>query len=177
MATFQKRVGKNGTISWQAKVRRRGLPVQTETFARKIDAEKWAFSIEGDMARGRFVDMKAAERLTLTLALDRYEVEVSASKKGHKQEKSRIALWKSCAFANKGLAFIHNDDIASWRDERIAAKVAPNTIKNDLILLSHLFSVASKDFPQHQGCFQIWCNNQIFWLKGSQMNVIAVALA
>jgi integrase len=146
MATIHKRIGRNGQVTWQVKVRRRGQPMQTLTFTRKIDAEKWASATEGDMARGRFVDMKEAERLLLTEALDRYEKEVSALKKGHKQEKSRIALWKDCFFADKSLAYIRNNDVAKWRDERQKAGASPNTIKNDLILLSHVFTVAARDW-------------------------------
>lgn len=146
MATIIKRTGKNGDVTWQVKIRRKGQPVQTTTFARKVDAEKWSSATEGDMARGRFVDMKEAEEFTLLQALDRYELDVSPHKKGHKQERSRIALWKTATFANKGLAFIRNNDVAKWRDDRQKAGAGANTIKNDLMLLSHVFTVADRDW-------------------------------
>ena len=148
MATFIKYESDlTGKVTWQAKIRRKGQEEdQTKTFRRKIDAEKWAASVEGDMARGRFVDRGKAEDFTLKEALEKYEAEVSILKKGHKQEKSRIALWKDSEFASLGLAFIKSQAVAEWRDARLKDGAAANTVKNDLLLISHLFTVASREW-------------------------------
>jgi len=61
MATINKR----GKHQWQAKTRRKGHPVQSKTFERKIDAEQWARDIENEMDRGVFVSRKEAENTTL----------------------------------------------------------------------------------------------------------------
>lgn len=48
MATISKR----GKHQWQAKIRRKGYPVQSNTFERKIDADQWARDNENKMNRG-----------------------------------------------------------------------------------------------------------------------------
>ena len=48
MATFSQR--KNGR--WQAKIREKGYPVQSKTFASYNEAEDWSKLVEAEMIRG-----------------------------------------------------------------------------------------------------------------------------
>lgn len=141
MATFEKR----GDLQWRAKVRRRGFPLQTRTFYTKADAEAWARSVEGEMDRGFFVDRTEADKTTLSEALDRYEREVSSRKKGHVVEKGYIRRWKETSFANRFLSSIRGSDLAAWRDKRLE-EVSPNSVRLELALLSHLFTIAIKEW-------------------------------
>lgn len=141
MATFRKRSG-----NWQAMIRRDGYPYQSKTFDTKADAEKWARDIEGQMDLGTFVSRKEAEQTTLSEALDRYEREVTPRKKGAAQERLRIRAWKRDPLAKRSLASIRGTDFATWRDKRLAGGASPTTARNDLALISHLFTVASKEW-------------------------------
>lgn len=49
-------IPKRGEYSYQAVIRRRGFPSQTETFDTKGEAQKWARMIERDMGRGAWRD-------------------------------------------------------------------------------------------------------------------------
>ena len=140
MATFQKRSG-----SWRATVTKKGLPRQTRTFDTKADAETWASTVESEMARGLFVSTREAENTTLGEALDRYEREVIPAKKGAKQESMRIRIWKRSPLANRSLASIQGKDIAAYRDTRLK-EVAPNTVRHELAVLSHLFTISVKEW-------------------------------
>ena len=131
---------------WQAIIRRKGHPAQTRSFPRKIDAEAWARQIEGDMDRGAFVSRKEAEKTTLSEALDRYETEIMPGKKGRRQEKQRIRAWKEDSLARRSLASIQGKDIAAYRDKRVDEGASPNTIRLELALISHLFTVAVKEW-------------------------------
>lgn len=142
MATYEQRPGG----AWRAKIRRKGYPALSATFDTKAEAQRWAAEIEGDMSRARFVDMREAERTTLTEALDRYYREVSSAKKGAKQELSRINKWKKHPFAIKGLAVLRSSDFAAYRDDELKAGRSPATVKLDLAIISHLFTVAIKDW-------------------------------
>ncbi len=142
MATFEQR--KSGW--WQAKIRRKGLPVQSKTFERKSDAEAWARDVENKIDRGVFVDRKEAERTTLNEALQRYEREVTPRKKGAEQEKYRIATWRRSTLSASTLANIRNSDVAAYRDAEASRGLAPSTITKSLALLSHLFETARKDW-------------------------------
>ena len=142
MATFEQRPGG----AWRAKIRRKGYPALSATFDTKAEAQRWASEIEGDRSRARFVDMREAERTTLAEALDRYANEVSVGKKGAKQELTRINKWKKHALAGKGLAALKSSDFAAYRDGEFKEGRSVATVKLDLAIISHLFTVAIKDW-------------------------------
>ena len=62
MATIRKRGDK-----WQVRIQRRGVPEQSKTFLSRVDAEKWARSIEAEIDRGVYVSIKKAEPTTLAM--------------------------------------------------------------------------------------------------------------
>lgn len=141
MATFRKRSG-----SWQALVKKKGFGQIARTFDTKAAAETWAKVTESEMVRGVYVSQKEAESTSLFEALDRYEREISSTKKGHRREKTRISIWKSHPLAKRVLASIRGNDLASYRDERIKAGYSANTIRLELAIISHLFEIARKEW-------------------------------
>ena len=141
MATITKR----GDLQWQVKVRRRGFPSQSRTFDTKAQAETWARMVEGEMDRGIFVDRSEYEKTTFVEALDRYEREVAVLKKGYAQEKYKIDYWRKTTFAQRYLAALRPMDIAAWRDEHLKTH-SPSTVNRLLIILSHLYTIAIKEW-------------------------------
>lgn len=142
MATIEKR----GPWQWRAKIRRLGHPSQTKTFDTKAEAEAWARQLEGDMDRGVFFSRVEAERTTLKEALERYQREVTPTKRGVKQETYRIGQWLRHELAKRSLASIRGADLASWRDEQLKAKLAASTVRNALNTISHLYTIASTEW-------------------------------
>ena len=141
MATITKR----GDLQWQVKVRRRGFPSQSRTFDTKAQAEAWERMVEGEMDRGVFVDQSEYEKTTFLEALDRYEREVAVLKKGYPQEKYKIAYWKRTPFASRYLAGLRSTDLAAWRDDYLKTH-SPSIVNRLLILVSHLFTIAIKEW-------------------------------
>lgn len=142
MATFEQR----DSGYWQAKIRRKGHPVQSRTFEKKTDAEAWARDIENKMDRGVFEDRKEAETTTLRTALERYEREVTSKKKAQRQEKSFIKGWLDRnEYAAKTLAGLKSSDFALFRDQRLKV-VGTQTVRHELKLIAHLYSIASKEW-------------------------------
>lgn len=148
MATIRQRSG-----SWQVIVKRKGHGTYACTFDTRADAERWGREKEVDIDRGVFVSSKEAERTTLDEALDRYEREVIPSKRGAKQEHARIRLWKRTDLAKRFLTTIQGKDIAAYRDARLKGDpkknipaAAPNTIRHELAILSHVFTIAVKEW-------------------------------
>ena len=139
MATFRKRSG-----AWQALIKRKGFGQIARTFDTKADAEVWARQLEAEMDRGVFVSRKEAENTTLSEALDRYEREITVKKKGF-QEKALIKKWKSHPLAIRSLPSIQGKDIATYRDDRLKT-VSPNTVRLELAVISHLYTVAVKEW-------------------------------
>lgn len=71
MATFPKRVGKNGKVSWQAKVRLNGVN-RSKTFVKKSDAVAWATSVENTINEGKPVQQRKQLQKTLSDIFDDY---------------------------------------------------------------------------------------------------------
>ena len=139
MATFERR-GR----TWRAKIRRVGLPIQTHTCDSKAEAVIWARQIESEIDRNTFVSRAEAERTSLATALDRYEREVTSKKKGAVQERTRIRQWRQNPLANRSLASLRGSDIAAYRDARLSAGRSGSTVRLELALLSHLYTIAAQ---------------------------------
>ncbi|MBN6741859.1 tyrosine-type recombinase/integrase [Acidithiobacillus sp. MC6.1] len=147
MAAIDPRFDKDGNrIGWQVRVRKRGHPAQTRTWRTKAEAQAWARQVENEMDRGVFVSRKEAENTSLAEALDRYTKEVSARKKGAVQEQSIINKLLESTLADMFLASIQGKDIAKYRDTMLADGYSPITVRRRLSLLSHLFTIAGKEW-------------------------------
>jgi len=142
MATIVKR--SNG--QWQSKIRRRGYPPVNRTFSTKAKAERWSRMIESEMDQGAYVSRVEAESTTLIEALNRYLKEVTPHKKGAKQEGERINVWKKHPLAFYFLSNLRSTDFAEYRDKRLADGRSSSTIRNELRIISHLFTIARKEW-------------------------------
>lgn len=141
MATYTKRGS-----TWKAQIRRKGYETMTATFDTKAEAARWAEGIEGDIARSKHVDKREQDRTTLATALNKYLKEVSDKKKGATQEAVRIKKWLKHPLAEKTLASIDSSDMAEYRDERLDDEVSTATVRLELAIISHLFTVAAKEW-------------------------------
>ena len=112
----------------------------------KSDAERWALSIESKMGDNTYVDNREALATTLRECLDRYASEVVPHKKGAKREMYRVRFWQQEPMAARGIGTIKQIDVAKWRDDRMAQGLSGSTIKKDLALLSHVFTIAIKEW-------------------------------
>ena len=130
---------------WNVRVTRKGFPLQTKSFLNKIDADRWARTIEGEMDRGSFVCRSEAEATTLAQALERYKREVTPKKKGASREVDRIGVWLRSDLAKRSLASLKGADFATYRDKRLAV-VASNTVRLELAIVSHLFTIAAQEW-------------------------------
>ncbi len=141
MATIRKLRGR-----WQAQVRRRGMKPRCKSFDTKQEAEKWARDLEGQVDRfGAAPDTKILEATTLGELLERYQSEVSPTKRGSAQEIQRIDVLRRHELAYRTMIGLSQQDIASFRDERLRS-VAPSTAVRELAILSHVIEVAIRDW-------------------------------
>jgi len=139
-------ISKRGPYQWQAKIRRKGYPVQSKTFEMKFQAEAWARQIESDMDKGNFIARTEAENTTLSECLERYIREVSVLKKGGKQEAMKARNIFRHPISKLHMANVRSSDIATYRDVRLAEGKAPSTVQKELALLSHMFNVARREW-------------------------------
>ncbi|MBA8840240.1 site-specific integrase [Ochrobactrum sp. RH2CCR150] len=141
MATIRKLRGR-----WQAQVRRRGMKPRCKSFDSKTEAEKWARDLESQVDKfGAAPDTRILESTTLGSLLKRYADEVSPSKRGSAQEIQRLDVLQRHDLAYRTLVGLSQQDIASFRDERLKT-VKPATAVRELAILSHVLDVAMRDW-------------------------------
>lgn len=142
--------------TWKAVIRKTGWPTASKTFRTKRDAEDWSRRTEDEMVRGVYIQRAPAERMTVEAALTRYLREVTPTKR----ESTRISEHKKAQpllrhLGKYSLAALSADVVAQYRDMRLAGdpdengKLVPrsnNTVRLELALLSHLFTVAIKEW-------------------------------
>jgi integrase len=85
---------------------------------------------------------------TLDATLTRYLHEVSRLKKSHYQERSIAKIWRSTPLVGRPLNRITPTDLMRLRDEWLE-RYKPATVTRRLALLSHLYTVARKDWQLH----------------------------
>ena len=130
---------------WQAVIRRKGQPLQSKTFAKKIDAEAWARDVENKMDRSVFVDRSLAESTTFTDAASRYVKEVLPSKRSGDRDKYRLkALTEE--FGQYSLATITPSMISTFRDKRLAVGLSAQSVVHDINMMSRIFKIAVLDW-------------------------------
>ena len=99
------------------------------------------------MVRGGYIDRADASQLLLKTAMDRYLWEVSSTKKPstHAAEKHKAKAIKA-ELGGYSLAALNANLIASYRDQRLADGKSANTVRLEPSLLSHLFTIAIKEW-------------------------------
>lgn len=135
-----------GEAQFQACVAHKGYPPQYKTFITRRDAERWARGVEVDMERGIFRLRGEADNTTLREALDRYAKEVTSGKRGAVRELNRIKAWQRHPLASQFLTNVRGRDLAAYRDERLAQGKGANTIRLEIALISHVYTIARKEW-------------------------------
>lgn len=140
MATFSQRA--NG--HWQAKIRRKGWPDQSETFRSKSDAVAWARALEREMDVGSFINRDDAQRTTFAAVARRYSEEILCTKRGKAADASRLARLVE-EFGGYSLASITPAMLARYRDERLKV-VSTQSVVHELGLVSRVLKAATMDW-------------------------------
>lgn len=130
--------------AWKCQVRKKGYPTQTQSFGTKAAAEHWGRAIEADIGRGTFVPSTAAETMTVAALLDRYIIEVSATKRSGKSDEGRAKTLKAHMGAYK-LTALTTTILATYRNQRVIVR-APQTVVHELNLLNRSLRIATSEW-------------------------------
>lgn len=151
MALIEKRMTDDGKISYRVRIRIKGSPQESATFARLTDAKKWVQSIESAIRENRHFKVSEAKRHTLSELIDRYCVNVLPNKKSAKTQFQQLNWWKT-KIGSRALSDITPSLIAEYRDElgreiTIRGKPpSPATVVRYMAALSHAFTIAVKEW-------------------------------
>lgn len=124
---------------WQHRVMVNGKRV-SGTFDTKAAALAWEAA-----QRVAKTGPSAVVKKTCADAFEKYEIEVSKKKRGYRWEALRLAALAKTTLGAVQLGDLDASHIAAWRDER-SRSVAPGTVIREMNLLSHVFSVARKEW-------------------------------
>lgn len=148
MATIVPRKNDKGEIiGWQAKIRRRGFPVQSRTFESRKAAEDWGKVIEAEMIRGVHVDRTKAERTTLGQVIEDYIQRVAPTHKGGEAEILRLKRFirEEPALSAYSLANLQTHHFEDFMQRRLE-EVSPGTVKRELGLLHSVVEAVRKAY-------------------------------
>ncbi len=151
MASLEKRISKDGDISYRAKVRLKGYSPESATFERLTDAKKWVQSTESAMKENRYFKTSEAKKRTLGELIDRYIKDILPRKpKSQEVQKTQLLWWKG-EIGYKSLSDVTTSILIECRSKllnepNIRNKYrTPATVNRYMAALSHTFTIACKE--------------------------------
>lgn len=158
MATIDKRIAADGSISWRVRVRKQGYPTRTKSFTRKTDAQAWARQLEAKIDRGHAIPTQEASKRTLADAIDKYLLDVLPHKARNRNAanvKRHLNWWRD-ELGDYGLSAMTPAAVSEARDKlRRAANGAKgrgqkarsaSTVNRYLVALSSVLRVAADEW-------------------------------
>jgi integrase len=140
---------KRGELQWQAKIRKKGFPVQSKTFMYKEDAEKWIRATERELETTGFVDRREAENNTLAQVLRKYRRDITPGKKSAEIEKIKIELiLRDTTLSQLKMTAVSSAAVAAWRDRRLKV-VSGATVNREFDVLSAVINHARREWGIH----------------------------
>lgn len=115
------------------------------TFKTKVEAEVWATRRRTEILAIR--SGRGGEVTTLRQAIERYREEVTPTKRGERWESLRLSSWLNSKDhkalpLDTPIAQVTPEQIAAWKDARMAQRLGANTVLRELGLLSGIFTTA-----------------------------------
>lgn len=146
MATIIKRRGKDGSLSYQVRIRIKGQPASSATFHRLTDARKYAVQAEAQIAEGRYFPQGEGRRHTVSQAIDRYIENILPTKRAHTavQQRQQLEWWRQ-RIGELRLSHLTAGIVIEHR-EHLTRATSPSTANRYMTVLSHLLKVAARDW-------------------------------
>jgi integrase len=158
MATIEERRTADGKVSYRVKIRQKGAPPESATFARKTDARRWAEQTQSAIREGRHFKCAEAKRRSVAELIERYIAAVLPQKPRDLRNRKRQLLWWKAELGHLKLADLTPALLSAKRDLLLASEVrrqsgtspvrkkSPATVRRYLAALSHALSVAVRDW-------------------------------
>ncbi|MDE3016596.1 MAG: site-specific integrase [Pseudomonadota bacterium] len=148
MAMIETRTNAEGNTSFRVKVRVRGFPTQTATFARKTDAKEWGKQTEIAIKEGKYFKTAEAKKHTFKELVKRYldYVELRNPRR-HPWVKQYLAWWTE-HLGDYALSEIGKTLIIEKRDKLLTGekKRTNATVNRYMTALSHAFTIAINEW-------------------------------
>ncbi len=143
---FERRSDDGRLMGYQVKIRKKGWPAVVRQYDKLADARTFALDTLAQMERGVFQDRREIEAVTLADALDRYDRDIGPTKKRPDGVTGYVRRWKQHRLASRIIATLRPGDFAAYRDERLKEGAAGNTVRLELGLVRHLYTIGIKEW-------------------------------
>ena len=154
MATIDKRIMQDGTVTYRVRVRRKGYPQQVASFTKLSEAKRWGQMMEGSIIQRRHFPTPEAKRHTVSDLLTRYRNDVLPHKRASTVYNQVYHLrWWEAQLGHYALSAITPALIVEYRD-KLARTRENSTVRRYLAVLSHAFTVAVQEWE--------WANENPF---------------
>ena len=127
-----------------ARIRIKGRPEVSKVFRDARKAQAWATVEEQRLRDGSYRDTRKAERMLVRDLIDDYVRTILPRLKSADTTGLRLKRFRRDLGAYS-LATLNRAVIAGWRDARLAAGIANDTVRRELGILSSLINYAIKD--------------------------------
>ena len=167
MATIRERPKEDGTRAFHVQVRKSGFPTRTASFPTRRQAERWATTVEAEMIEGRHFRNAESRRRTVGAAIDRYVAEEVPKKRNGSMFAFTLPWWKerighlllgdvTAAVLVEQRGKLGRETYTRAKPESKRSTVrgkqarqfkrTPATVNRYLANLSHVFTVARKEW-------------------------------
>jgi integrase len=152
MAYIEKRILKNGKVSYRARIRKDGVPEESKSFPTRREADLWSKRIEAGIIEDRYFGRDESKKRTFAQLVDRYiEKELPKNPKAYKKQKMMLTWWKA-QLGKYFLCHVTAPMIADLRDKLLSQTTyrhklrTPSTTNRWLACLSRMCAVAIKEY-------------------------------
>ncbi len=152
MANIEKRTLHDGSVSYRVKVRLKGRPTQSASFARLTDAKIWAQNTESAIREGRHFKNNKAKKYTLANLIEKYEEEILPRKKNSTENQQCYLKWWNDKIGMYILADVTPALITEYRNKLVGEKnqfgkaKGASTANRYTTALGHVFTVATNEW-------------------------------
>jgi len=144
MATIEKRKTSKGNVRYRAVIRKKGYPVQRQTFARRTDATRWVKQTEAEIEQGIHLKSVEAKKHTLDELIERYIEFYIADNRKDRKRIPQLKWWQSQL--GKYLLTEMTAPRLSEMKQKLSKDKSPATVNRYLAALSHVFTMAVNEW-------------------------------
>jgi len=139
MASFRFRSNK-----WQAIVTRKGHKPFVKSFTSKLDAEKWARSVEIELDRGTYLNIPNAHHYLFSDLISIYLEKVTPTLRGRSEDSYRLKRLLRHPIASVNMSRFTPQLISNYRDERLK-EIKSNTVIRELSCISSIINYSKRE--------------------------------
>ena len=152
MASIEKRISKDGKVSYRASVRKKGTPKQTATFSSLTKAKEWGHRTEIKISDGKYLSEIKSKKHVLSDIIKRYIDTVLIHKPKIQKDWIQQLNWWSKRLGMYTLHDITPALISKYKEELITQPSArgtprsPSTVNRYLTTIQCVFSQCVKEW-------------------------------